>query len=142
MKVVKPLPVSAWIFAACSVWVTGLGFYFIFVRPPLLAEDPRYIGSTLEQIQAAVPGLARWLDRVFTVMGGFMSAAGVLTFFAALVAVPARIPGTGWALAVAGVLGVMLMSAVNFVIASDFRWLLLAPAALWLGGLAAYWRHK
>lgn len=79
------------------MWLTRLGLYFIFVRPPLLAEDPRHIGSTLEQIQAAVPGLVRWLDRVFTVMGGFMSAAGVL--------------------------GVMLMSAINFVIASNFRWL-------------------
>jgi hypothetical protein len=139
---VKRLPVSAWIFAACGVWLTGLGLYFIFVRPPLLPEDPRYIGSTLEQIQAAVPGLARWLDRVFTVMGGFMSAAGVLTLFAALGAVPARAPGAGWALALAGGLGVMLMSAINFVIASNFRWLLLAPAVLWVGGLAAYWRHR
>ena len=40
-------------------------------------------------------------------------------------------------LAAAGAIGVGLMSAVNFVLHSDFRWLLLVPPLLWLGALVA-----
>jgi hypothetical protein len=134
----KRLPPSGWMFAACAVWLAGLGAYFVFVRPPLLPEDPRYIGSTLDEIHAALPGLAAWLDRVFTVMGGFMAGAGVLTGYVALTAVRSRTPGAGWALALAGLVTVVLMSAINFIIASDFRWLLLVPALLWAAGIALY----
>ena len=134
----RRLPRSAWLFAACGVWMTGLGLYFIFIRPPLLPEDPRYIGSTLPDIQATLPGLSRWLGRVFTVMGGFMAGAGVLTLFVATTVVPARTSGTGWILALAGVLTVALMSATNFALDSDFKWLLLAPALAWGAGLVLY----
>lgn len=129
---------SAWIFLACGVWLIGLGAYFAFLRPPLLPEDPRYIGSSLIEIQVALPGLARWMSLVFTVMGGFMAAAGALTVFVAIAAVPARTRATGWVLAAAGLLTVALMSATNFAIDSDFKWVLLAPAALWLAGLGRY----
>jgi len=122
----------------CGVWLVGLGLYFIFLRPPLLPEDPRFMGTTLVQIRAAVPGLERWLERVFTVMGGFIAGAGVLTVFVAAVAMPARLKGTSWAIALSGALTVGLMSATNFVIHSDFRWLLLIPALIWLGALVAY----
>ncbi len=122
----------------CGVWLVGLGLYFIFLRPPLLPEDPRFMGTTLVQIRAAVPGLERWLERVFTVMGGFIAGAGVLTVFVAAVAMPARLKGTSWAIALSGALTVALMSATNFVIHSDFRWLLLIPALIWLGALVAY----
>lgn len=125
--------ISSWIFAACGIWLIGLGAYFALLRPPLLPEDPRFIGSSLAEIQAAVPGLGRWLGRVFTVMGGFMAAAGALTVFAALT--PARAPF--WVLALAGLLTVGLMSAVNFAIDSDFKWPLLLPAILWLAGLVS-----
>ena len=49
--------------------------------------------------------------------------------------------GTLVALAVTGSAGVATMSATNFLLQSDyFRWLLLAPIALWLAGLVCYWR--
>jgi hypothetical protein len=131
-------PFSKWIFIACGIWLVGLGAYFAVLRPPLLPEDPRYIGSTLEQINASLPGLAGWLSRVFAVMGGFMAAAGAMTLFLALTSVPARTRGTGWTLAAAGLLTVVLMSAVNFMIGSDFRWLLLVPALLWGAGMLGY----
>lgn len=118
--------------AVCGIWLVGLGLYFMFLRPPLLPEDPRFIGATLEQIQQFVPGLARWLSRVFTVMGGFMAAAGVLTLLLASHLATLRGRLLVPAIALAGVLGVGLMSAVNFAIHSDFRWLLLMPALLWL----------
>ena len=130
--------VSTWMLMACGVWLVGLGLYFIVLRPPLLPEDPRFMGTTLEQIRAAVPGLEGWLKNVFRVMGGFMAGAGVLTLFVATVAMPLRLKGTSWALAISGALTVMLMSATNFALQSDFRWLLLVPALAWLAGLALH----
>ena len=113
--------VSTWLLIACGVWLVGLGLYFIALRPPLLPEDPRFMGTTLEQIRAAVPGLEGWLKNVFRVMGGFMAGAGVLTLFVATVAMPSRLKGTSWALAISGALTVVLMSATNFALQSDFR---------------------
>ena len=138
MWTARRLPISAWIFVACGIWLIGLGVYFAVLRPPLLPEDPRYIGSSLTEIEAALPGLARWLSRVFAVMGGFMAAAGALTVFVAATAVPARTRATGWILALAGLLTVMLMSATNFAIGSDFKWVLLVPALLWIAGVCTY----
>ena len=129
---------SMWIFVACGFWLAGLGMYFAFLRPPLLPEDPRYIGSTLPAIQAALPGLGRWLSHVFRVMGGFMAAAGALTAFVAVTSVRVRTPGTAWILALVGTLTVGLMSATNFALDSDFKWALFAPVVLWLAGLVSY----
>ncbi|WP_235578291.1 hypothetical protein [Pseudorhodoferax sp. Leaf267] len=130
--------VSAWMLTACGVWLVGLGFYFIVLRPPLLPEDPRFMGTTLEQIRTSVPGLEAWLQKVFTVMGGFMAGAGVLTVFVATVAMPLRLKGVPWAVGFSGVLTVLLMSATNFALQSDFRWLLLLPALVWFAGLVVY----
>lgn len=128
------------VFLACGIWMTGLGLYFILLRPPLLPEDPRYIGSSLVQIQSTLPGLGRWLNHVFNVMGGFMAASGVLTAFVAVTAVPARTRGTGIVLLVAGLASVVTMSWTNFAIESNFKVLLAAPAILWVAGLALYAR--
>ena len=133
-------PSSGWLVLAWGAWL--LGAYFAFMRPALLPEYPRYIGSTLSDIHASVPGLAGWLKRVFTVMDGFMAATGVFAVFAALKVVPARLPGAGLPLTTTGLLSVGLMSAVNFAIDSDFKWVLLLPVLLWLGALAAYGNNR
>ena len=130
--------VSSWMLNACGIWLVVLGFYFIVLRPPLLPEDMRFIGTTLSQVRTAVPGLERWLHHVFAVMGGFMAGAGVLTVFVATVAMPRRLQGTSWVIACSGVLTVALMSATNFALESDFRWWLLVPALVWLAGFAAH----
>ena len=67
---------SVWLLAACGVWLVGLGLYFIVVRPPLLPEDTRFMGSSLAQDRAALPGLAGWLQRVFTVAPALVWLAG------------------------------------------------------------------
>ena len=126
---------SRWLLTACGLWLMGLGLYFIVLRPPLLPEDARFMGTTVEQLRIAVPGLDAWLQKVFTVMGGFMAGTGVLTVFVATVAMPLRWKGTPWALGICGALTVVLMSATNFALQSDFRWLLLLPAVVWLAGL-------
>ena len=129
---------STWMLTACGLWLVGLGLYFIVARPPLLQEDQRFMGTTLAQIRTAVPGLESWLRKVFTVMGGFMTGAGVLTVFVATGAMPPRLKGTSWAIALSGALTVALMSATNFVLNSDFKWLLFVPALVWLVGLVFY----
>ena len=130
--------VSAWMLGACGVWLVGLGLYFIFLRPPLLPEDARFMGTSLVQIHAAVPGIDAWLKKVFTVMGGFMAGCGALTIFVAGTAMPARLKGTSWAVGFSGAAGVALMSATNFALVSDFRWVLLIPALVWLVGFCMY----
>lgn len=129
---------SVILFIACGVWLVVLGLYFALLRPALLPEDVRYIGAGVGSSESAPPGLSRWLRHVFTVMGGFMVASGVLTTFLATSAIAARRNGTGIVLLVAGLATVATMSWTNFAIDSQFKWLLLAPAALWCAGLAAY----
>ena len=132
---------AAGLLALCGAWLVGLGIYFIFLRPALLPEDPRFIGVSLDRLRETAPGLEAWLRIVFTVMGGFMAGAGVLTFFVARRLLPARPKGTAWVIALAGLSTVGLMAVMNFVLHSDFRWLLLAPVLLWLAALALYGRE-
>ena len=129
---------SSWVLGACGVWLVALGAYFIGLRPPLLPEDTRFMGTTLAAIQADVPGLARWLRNVFGVLGGFIAGAGVLTVYLAAVVLPLRIKGASWAIALSGLLTVVFMSATNFALHSDFRWLLLLPAVAWVAALVLY----
>ena len=129
---------STWMLIACGVWLNGLGLYFIFLRPALLPEDTRFMGTTLAQVQMAVPGLEIWLKKVFIVMGGFIVGAGVLTMFVATVAMPLRLKDTSWVVALSGAFTVTVMSATNFALHSDFSWLLLIPALVWLAAFVLY----
>ncbi|GAB3100501.1 hypothetical protein [Lysobacter terrae] len=129
---------SKWILIACGFWLIGLGFYFVLMRPALLPEDIRFMGTTPSHVRSAVPGLEDWLRHVFVVLGGFIAGAGVLTVYVAATALPARRRGTAWAIALSGAFTVALMSAMNFSLQSDFRWLLLVPAVAWVIGLVSY----
>lgn len=90
----KPkLSPSSALLAFGGLILMGLGMYFVFIRPQLLPEDPRFIGTTLAEIQATMPGLLVWLRRVFWVtlapgastgVGGFMFATGVLITYIAV----------------------------------------------------------
>ena len=123
------------IFTTCGVWLVLLGLYFILARPALLPEDLRYMDGELDRIQEAAPGAEAWLQHVFAVMGGFIAGSGVLTILAAATALnPSRRSSWG-ALASAGVLTVGTMAVVNFQLDSQFKWLLVVPAVLWLAGL-------
>jgi hypothetical protein len=117
--------------------LVGLGAYFIFLRPPLLPEDPRYMGTSLEQLRATVPGLLLWLPRVFWVLGGYMLSTGLLTCYIAVTSFRQSAPGAAAIVALAGLTSIGLMAGVNFLIDSDFKWLLLSftapwPLSLWL----------
>ena len=139
---VTPMQPSGKVFLVCGLWLIALGLYFMFLRPALLPEDPAFIGSPLEAIRTAIPGLERWLSHVFNVMGGFMVATGAMTVLVAYRFLARRERCTFAALAVAGAASVALMSATNFLLHSDFRWPLLLPALLWLVGLLCYLRES
>ena len=127
--------ISMFVFSACGIWLIALGLYFMFLRPSLLPEDLRYMGTSLGEIQSTLPGLAGWMHRVFTVMGGFITGAGLLTILSAMNASVAREKRTWIILALAGLFTVGTMSLTNFQLNSDFKWLLLIPALLWVIGL-------
>jgi hypothetical protein len=129
---------SKWAFVACGIWLMVLGGYFVFARPPLLPEDLRYLGSSAIQVEALLPHFASWVHNVFIVMGGFIAGCGVLLLFVSVSAVPQYQPGTSAVLGCAGLLTVATMSWTNFVLNSDFKWLLLTPAIAWLLGLVSY----
>jgi hypothetical protein len=129
---------GVWLFVACGVWLVGLGCYFIFIRPALLPEDLRYTGMSVAALPTAAPRIAQWLDLVFMVMGGFMAGTGALVTYFALQVLPQRPAGALAVMALTGTLTVGLMSAVNFALGSDFKWLLLGPPVLWLAALFSY----
>ena len=132
-------PYSAAALELAGAVLVALGLYFIFLRPPLLPEDPRFMGTTLAQVVATMPGLPVWLHRVFWVMGGFMVATGLLTCFVAVTSFRQRERGAAFVVALAGLSSIGLMAFVNFAIASDFRWLLLSFVLPWALALVLYW---
>ena len=134
----KLRPYSASVLALGGIILMGLGLYFAFLRPALLPEDPRFMGASLSEIQAALPGLSLWLRRVFWVMGGYMFASGLLTAYVALTAFRARARGAAGVVALAGLASIGWMAVVNFIIASDFKWVLLAFVLIWILALALY----
>ncbi len=117
----------------------GMGLYFIFMRPALLPEDAKYMGSTVAQIQDFLPQLAPWLRRVFGVLGGYMLATGLLTVHAAITTFRSARPGAMLIAAVSGLASIGGMAVTNFAIDSDFKWLLLLFTLPWVVALALSW---
>ena len=127
-----------------GVILMGMGLYFGFWRPPLLPEDLNYMGASLAQSQIAMPGLEPWLARVFGVLGGYMFATGLLTVYVATTGFKTGRLGLIAVVLVSGLASIGWMAFTNFVIDSDFKWLLLAFALPWVVALALvsqrYWR--
>ena len=135
-------PYSATVLALGGAILMILGLYFVFLRPSLLPEDPRYMGTSLAQIQETVPGLLIWLRRVFWVMGGYMFATGLLSFHLAVTAFRTRARGVACVVVLAGMTSIGLMAVVNFIIASDFKWLILSFSLVWAAALVLYWLER
>ena len=110
----------------------GMGAYFVFLRPPLLPEDARYVGASLAQIQSAIPLFLPWVSRVFGVLGGYMFATGLLTAYLAATSFREAKPLPSAVVVVSGLVSIGWMAVTNFLIDSDFKWLLLAFVLPWL----------
>jgi hypothetical protein len=132
----KIQPLASGSLAFGGLILMGMGIYYGFLRPPLLPEDLKYMGSSLTQIQAAIPGLQTWLGRVFGVLGGYIFATGLLTVYVAVTGFRAGRIGAMAVVSVSGLASIGWMAITNFLINSDFKWLLLVFTLPWSIALA------
>ena len=133
---------SSILLTAAGATLVIAGLYFILVRPPLLPEDVRYMALPTAQFEAVKPQLESWLAHVFQVMGGYVLATGVLTIALAATSFRAHHWGAAVGVLIGGAASIGLMAVVNFVINSDFKWVLLGMALLWACSLALFWLEK
>ncbi|RWC88766.1 hypothetical protein EN794_013075 [Mesorhizobium sp. M00.F.Ca.ET.151.01.1.1] len=131
-------PLSAILLAVFGVALVCIGAFFMFLRPPLLPEDMRFIGMSLGQLQAEQPRMASWLLRVFQVLGGYASATGLLTVTVAATSFRRHERMALVGVLAGGVASIGWMAIVNFSIGSDFRWALLAVAVLWAASVCTF----
>jgi hypothetical protein len=129
-------PPSSVLLTISVILLVSLGIYFILIRPPLLSEDIRYMSLTPSELQSIGPRLASWLTHVFRVMGGYIAATGVLALTLVWTSFhgyrPVAVAGVG----IADALSIGLMAAVNFMIHSDFKWVLFVREASGHAGAA------
>ncbi len=135
-------PYSSTLLTVCGIILMGIGLYFALIRPELLPEDIRYMALSSEQLQATAPSLLNCLDRVFRVMEGYVFTTGLLTCFIAQTAFRERRRGVLSVVSFAGLTSLGLMVTINFLIGSDFKWILLVFFVLWLSALGLFLRQK
>ncbi len=138
----EPWTPSSIVLIMAGVTLMAVGLYFILVRPPLLPEDVRYMALPTAQLDILRPRLELWLTHVFRVMGGYVLATGVLAVTLAATSFRAHQPGAAIGALVGGVASIGWMAAVNFMIDSDFKWVLLGLVLLWAGSLVLFWRES
>ena len=139
---IKIKPYSASILAFGGFLLLAMGIYFIFIRPPLLPEDLRYMKITLPMEEDKMQDLQMWLRKVFWVLGCYIFTTGLLTIFIAFTAFRTRTRGTFGIVLISGVSSIGAMTVVNFVIGSDFKWILLIFILPWVIALILYRLHK
>ena len=138
-QVRKIWPLSSIILASAGIALVGTGLYFIVLRPPLLPEDLRYMGLSAGQLDIVRPRLEAWLSNVFLVMGGYVLATGALTITLAATSFRAHHWGAAIGALIGGAASIGLMAAENFVINSDFKWMIFLMALLWACSLGLFW---
>ncbi len=131
-------PYSASLLAFEGFILIVIGVYFVILRPSLLPEDYKYIETTTVVIQENIPQLSVWLQKVFWVMGSYIFTSGVLTIYIALTSFHNRLPGAFSIIVLTGISSFGSMTFVNFMIGSDFRWILLTFTLLWVIALILY----
>jgi hypothetical protein len=135
----KPWKLSSIVLILAGIALIGTGLYFILLRPPLLPEDMRYMALPSTQLEALRPRLELWLTHVFRVMGGYVLATGVLAVTLAATSFRAHQPGAAIGALIGGAASIGWMTVVNFMIDSDFKWVLLGMALLWAFSLVLFW---
>jgi|ERR1700674_2794172 len=132
-------PLSSILLLLFGLILIVIGVYFAVLRPPLLPEDLRYIGASQQELEAAAPRLTVWLAQVFRAMGGYVAATGVLTVTIAATAFRVHWRGAAAGALIGGLASIGWMTTVNFMINSDFKWVLLGVALLWACSLVLFW---
>ncbi len=139
---IKLKPYSSSMLALGGFLLVAIGIYFIFLRSSFLPEDLRYMKTTLPIIDNSAPGLSAWLQKVFWVMGGYIFTTGLLIIFIAFTSFRKRLRGAFSIVTLAGISSLGSMVVVNFMIDSDFRWVLLTFTLPWIIALIIYRLHK
>ena len=139
---IKLKPYSVSMLVLGGLLLVAMGIYFVVLRPAFLPEDLGYMGSTLQNAKKNIPGLLSWLQKVFWVMGGYIFTTGLLIIFIALTSFRKRLRGAFSIVALAGISSIGSMTAVNFIIGSDFKWILLTFILTWIISLTLYRLHK
>jgi type IV secretory pathway VirB3-like protein len=127
----KSWSLSSIVLAVAGMTLVFTGLYFILLRPPLLPEDIRYMRLSPSELDAIGPRLAAWLTQVFRVMGGYIFATGVLNVTLAATSFRERRLAAVVGVTIGGAASIGLMAVVNFVIDSNFKWILLVMALPW-----------
>ncbi len=83
-----------------------------------------------------------WLKKVFWVMGCYIFTTGLLTIFIAFTSFRTRTRGVYGIVAFSGISSIGAMTVVNFMIGSDFKWILLIFILPWVIALILYRLHK
>src|SRR5262245_45398196 len=138
----SPWTLSSLVLAGSGVLLIGVGFYFLFLRPMLLPEDIRYLNLTPAELQSIGPRLGAWLTHVFRVMGGYIVATGVLAITLAVTSFREHHPVAAFGAMLGGAASIGWMAAVNFMISSDFKWVLLGMALVWACSLLLFIRER
>ena len=138
----KPWTPSSIVLIMAGVTLIGVGLYFILLRPPLLPEDVRYMALPAGQLDILRPRLELWLTHVFRVMGGYVLATGVLAVTLAATAFRVHQKGAAIGALIGGAASIGWMAVVNFMIDSDFKWVLLGMALLWACSLVLFWFER
>ena len=141
-KMLKLKPNSASLLALAGFLLMAMGVYFIFLRPSLLPEDLRYMNITFPTLEDKIPNLQPWLQKVFWVLGGYIFTTGLLIIFISQSAFKKRVNGVFVIVTIAGISSIGLMTVVNFLIHSDFKWVLLLFTMPWAISLILYHLKK
>ena len=135
-------PWSSLVLAVYGFMLMAMGLYFIFLRPALLQVDLLYMKITLPDILKNDLGLQSWLKKVFWVMGSYIFTTGLLTFYIARTSFRTREKSAFVIVVISGFSSIAFMAAVNFIIGSDFKWLLLVFTLPWALALIFYRLNK
>lgn len=125
---------------AQGVILIGMGCYFLFLRPVLLPEDFNYIGTSEIEVNNNLPGLIRWLQKVFVVLGGYITASGSLMLYFGIAKDYQKSILLFLIILISGLTSIVMMTAINFIIDSDFKWLLLLFTLPWMFSILTYFR--
>ena len=139
---IKLKPYSESILASGGFLLVVMGIYFVLLRPSLLPEDLKYIQTTSAIVQENLPQLTIWLHKVFWVMGSYIFTTGLLTIFIALTSFRKKTTGAFSIVLISGITSIGFMTIANFLIGSDFKWLLLFFSLPWTTALILYRFHK
>jgi hypothetical protein len=125
---------------AQGIILIGMGIYFVFLRPVLLPEDLNYMGTSEVEINNHLPGLTHWLHKVFIVLGGYIAASGSLMLYFGIAKDYQKSILLFMFILISGLTSIVMMTAINFVIDSDFKWLLLLFTTPWIFSVLSYFR--